>query len=74
MNLNIFRANDIRGVYGKDFDDDFAYETGRALVKFLKCSKIIIGRDMRTSSNYLLKALSKGINDSGCDVGGRRWL
>ncbi len=68
MNLNIFRANDIRGVYGKDFDDDFAYETGRALVKFLKCSKIIIGRDMRTSSNYLLKALSKGINDSGCDV------
>ncbi len=68
MHENIFRANDIRGIYGKEFDDDFVYKTGRAIIKFLKCKKIIIGRDMRLSSIALFNAISKGITESGCDV------
>ena len=65
---NIFRMNDIRGVYGQELDDSFAYKTGRAISKFLKCKKIIIGRDMRLSSNLLFNALAKGFVDSGINV------
>ncbi len=65
---NIFRANDIRGIYGKELDNDFAYKAGKAIAKFLKCKKIIIGRDMRLSSNSLFNALFRGITESGCNI------
>jgi phosphomannomutase len=32
----IFREYDIRGVVGKDYDDDFAFSLGRAFAAFLK--------------------------------------
>lgn len=68
INSKIFRPNDIRGIYGKELTDDIAYKTGKAVVKFLKCRKIIIGRDMRLSSPKIFLRLSRGIIESGCDI------
>ncbi len=65
---NVFKANDIRGVYGKDIDEDLAYKVARAVVEFLKCKEIFVGRDMRLSSSSLFRAVAKGIVDSGCGV------
>tara|TARA_Y100000034_G_C6909547_1_gene423503 strand:+ start:9385 stop:10713 length:1329 start_codon:yes stop_codon:yes gene_type:complete len=64
----IFRAYDIRGTYPKEINEDIAYKTGKAFVKFLNCKHIVIGYDMRTSSIKLFKSLTKGITDMGCDV------
>ena len=64
----VFKANDIRGVYGKILDDSLVYKIGRAVVKFLGCKEIIVGRDMRLSSSHLFKSLVKGLTESGADV------
>ena len=64
---DIFKAYDIRGVYGENIDKDVAYKLGRSFVLFLdkKHPKIVIGRDNRSSSPELFNFLKKGIIDEG---------
>lgn len=64
----IFKAYDIRGIYGKDLTDDTAYKIGRAFVSFLGCKKVVVGNDMRPHSTNILEALTKGITDQGADA------
>ncbi|MEM1945443.1 MAG: phosphomannomutase/phosphoglucomutase [Candidatus Caldarchaeum sp.] len=64
---HIFRAYDVRGVYGKDLDEEVAYRIGRAFGK-IAGGKIIVGRDVRLSGKQLSTALIEGLNDSGADV------
>jgi phosphomannomutase len=66
--MEIFKAYDIRGIYGKDLNDDVAYKIGKAFVDFLQCSKLIVGYDMRLSSEKLVSAFVKGANEQGADV------
>lgn len=68
ISFSAFRTYDIRGIYGKEINKDIAYNIGKALVSFLNCKEIVIGKDMRISSPILFKALAKGINNSGADV------
>ena len=63
----IFKAYDIRGVYGDDLNEDIAYKIGRAFVVYIG-SKIVLGHDNRVSSDSLLDALKRGIIDQGGDV------
>lgn len=67
---NIFRSYDIRGLYSKEFDEEFAKELGKAVAVFLKNDKneIVVGRDVRIGSESLAKALIEGITDMGVDV------
>ncbi|MFA5128121.1 MAG: phosphomannomutase/phosphoglucomutase [Patescibacteria group bacterium] len=71
---NIFKAYDIRGIYGTELTEDIAYKTARAFAqmrqKELQKEKIIIvaGRDMRLSSPGLSEALIRGLIDQGADV------
>jgi phosphomannomutase/phosphomannomutase/phosphoglucomutase len=70
----IFREYDIRGVYNEEFNDDFAYELGKAFVTYLNDTKkitkplITIGHDARLSSPAIIKAVSKGIRECGGSV------
>ncbi len=64
----IFKAYDIRGIYGKDLTEAIAYDIGRAYVTFTKAKKVVIGRDCRPHSVPLQAALTKGITELGCDV------
>lgn len=66
--MSIYKANDIRGVYGKELHDRDAYALGNAFVRFIKADRLIVGRDNRRSSRALHTALVKGIQDVGCDV------
>jgi phosphomannomutase len=68
MNPSIFKAYDIRGVYGQDFDEGDAYKIGRATVEVLKLKTIALGRDARVSSPALFEAFAKGARESGADV------
>jgi phosphomannomutase len=64
----IFKAYDIRGVYGDTLTDDIAFRVGRAFATFLKCRKVVIGRDMRPHSAPLAEALARGLLLHGADV------
>lgn len=68
INDAIFKAYDIRGIYPDDLNEDVAYLIGRAFAEFAESEKIVVGRDMRTSSPALVKSFSKGANDQGVDV------
>jgi len=66
--MNPFKTYDIRGIYPFEIYDEFAFELGRAVVKFLGAKKLIIGRDGRNSSDELYTYLIEGIVSQGCDV------
>ncbi len=64
----IFKAYDIRGVYGDTLDEDIMFKIGRAFVTLLKCKTVTVGRDMRPHSTPLFDAFSKGATMQGADV------
>ncbi len=66
--MKAFKAYDIRGVYNKDFTKEDVYKIGFLLPKLLKTKKVLIGRDVRLSSDEIFLYLSNGITDSGADV------
>lgn len=66
--MGAFKAYDIRGIYNVDFNKDTVYKIGYFLPKLLKSDAVLVGRDVRTSSDEIFEALSKGIMDSGADV------
>lgn len=63
-----FKAYDIRGKVPTELNVDLAYKIGRAYTKYLNCKTIVIGHDVRSSSEDLSKALTNGFLDSGVDV------
>lgn len=66
--MGAFKAYDIRGIYNKDFNKDTVYTIGYFLPKLLKSDVVLVGRDVRTSSEEIFEYLCKGIADSGSDV------
>lgn len=64
----IFKAYDIRGIYGDTITDEITYSIGRAFATFLKCRKVVVGRDMRPHSVPLFNALARGLTELGADV------
>lgn len=68
---NIFRTYDIRGVADVDLSDEVAYLLGRAYATFIRRDNlydVVIGRDVRLSSDRIRNALIKGLTDSGINV------
>ena len=66
--MGIFKAYDIRGIYGQDLTDDIFYKIARAYAKFADVRKVVVARDCRTHSEPLFAAFAKGLNDVGVDV------
>lgn len=64
----IFKAYDVRGIYGETITEDIVKKIGKAFVTFLKCKDLVIGYDMRVSSPSLSKAFIEGANELGADV------
>src|SRR2546428_2691094 len=65
---SIFKAYDIRGIYGENLTDEVAYRIGRAAAHYLDVPEIAVGRDMRLSSPQLAAALLRGIIDQGTNA------
>jgi len=65
---SIFKAYDIRGIYGEELKDDTAYQIGKAFATFLNCRKVVVGRDMRPHSAPLFENLARGLTELGADV------
>ena len=67
-NLTCFKAYDIRGKLGEELNDDIAYRIGRAFAEHTKAKKVVVGGDVRLTSEELKLALAKGLTDGGCNV------
>ena len=69
---DIFRAYDIRGVYGEELDAEIGERVGLAFGNYLRRNhsegKVSIGCDARVSSPELQEAVSVGISKAGFDV------
>ena len=66
----IFRAYDIRGVYGKDLTEEIVQRIGRAFAAYMdgEGKTVLLGRDIRLSSKPLGDAFSKGMLEGGLNV------
>lgn len=68
---SVFRAYDIRGVIGKELDENAFYSIGLALacrLQALNRTQIFVAQDGRLTSPSLTTALKQGLLDSGIDV------
>lgn len=68
MSLTCFKAYDIRGKLGVELNEEIAYRIGRAYAKFLKPSTVVLGGDVRATSEALKLSLSNGLRDEGVNV------
>ncbi len=66
--MKAFKAYDIRGVYKRDWNEDDAYKIGYFLPRLLRTKEILVGRDIRLSSDEIFDSLAKGIMDAGANV------
>ncbi|MEG0953354.1 MAG: colanic acid biosynthesis phosphomannomutase CpsG [Citrobacter sp.] len=66
--LTCFKAYDIRGRLGEELNEDIAWRIGRACGEFLQPKTMVLGGDVRLTSNALKMALAKGLQDAGVDV------
>ena len=79
--MSFFKAYDMRGTFGVDFDLETAYKVGKALPGVIQnanranganCEngkpRILVGRDCRTTSESVRDALVKGLTEAGAEV------
>jgi phosphomannomutase len=66
--LTCFKAYDIRGKLGEELNTDIAYRIGRAFAQHTKAKKVVVGGDVRLTSEELKLALANGLMDGGTDV------
>jgi len=66
--LTCFKAYDIRGQLGTELNDDIAYRIGRAFAQHTQAKTVVVGGDVRLTSETLKLSLAKGLTDAGCDV------
>jgi phosphomannomutase/phosphoglucomutase len=64
---HIFRAYDIRGIFGEDLTEEVATRIGAAFAKFIDGKSVVVGRDARISGGKLRDALISGLV-SRCNV------
>lgn len=68
MKIDCFKAYDIRGRIPAELNEEVAYRIGRAYAQLLRPDNVVIGRDVRPSSELLAQALMRGLTEGGADV------
>ena len=66
--LTCFKAYDIRGKLGTELNEEIAYKIGRAYGQIYQPKTIVIGCDIRLTSESLKQATIQGLNDAGVNV------
>ena len=68
MNFEIFRAYDIRGIFGVDFEPKDFYRIACAYADCFHPKTVAVGHDVRESSPQLWQQVAAGFQDSGVNV------
>ncbi|MEM0123710.1 MAG: hypothetical protein QXI38_04310 [Conexivisphaerales archaeon] len=67
--LRTFHAYDIRGIYGKEIDQEFAIKVADSLTAYIGgAGGIAVGMDVRDSSAYLYKVIVERLSATGNKV------
>ncbi len=66
--LACFKAYDIRGRVPDELNEGLAYRIGRAYAAHLQPERVVVGRDVRLTSEALAVALMDGLADGGSNV------
>ena len=66
--ITCFKAYDVRGRIPDQLNEDIAYRIGRAYAEVIKPKRVVVGHDIRLTSEAIKGALSNGLRDQGVDV------
>ena len=66
--MSFFKAYDMRGTFGADFDLDLVRRVGAALPRVVAGGRWLVGRDCRTTSEAVRDALVGGLAAAGAEV------
>ncbi len=66
--IKSFKAYDIRGKVPGELNAEMAYNIGVGFAKLTDAEKVVIGHDIRWSSDALTDSVSRGLTDHGVDV------
>ena len=66
--MGFFKAYDMRGTFGVDFDLDTVYRVGVALPKVVEGKRWLVGRVCRVTSKAVCESLVRGLVEAGADV------
>jgi len=66
--VTVFRAYDVRGVYGTELTEDLVRRVGQSFGSFAGGGAVALGRDTRISGPSLQKAFLEGLLGTGCSV------
>jgi phosphomannomutase len=68
LDPGVFKAYDIRGLYGSQIDEDGAERVGRAFIAVTGARRVAVGHDVRLSSPSISAAFIEGALSAGADV------
>ena len=68
MEITCFKAYDIRGQIPNQLNADICYRIGNATGAYLNAKTVVVGRDMRLTSQEFADAAIKGLTDAGVEV------
>lgn len=63
-----FKAYDIRGRVPDELNEEVAYRIGWAYGELFHAKRVVVGRDVRLTSDSLVRAVAEGLRDRGCHV------
>ena len=66
--MSVFKAYDVRGIYGDQIDETLAERIGGAFVKLIGGGPLVVGRDMRDCAPSISEAFVRGARAQGADV------
>jgi phosphomannomutase len=66
--VTVFKAYDIRGLYGTELNEDLVHKVGAAFGSYADGGDVSLGRDTRISGPSLEKAFLEGLLGTGCRV------
>jgi len=68
MDPAVFKAYDVRGLYGEELDEEGAERIGRAFVELTGAARVAVGHDVRLSSPSMADRFAEGVVAGGAEV------
>ena len=66
--ITCFKAYDVRGRVPDQLNEDIARRIGRAYAEVIRPRQVVVGHDIRLSSEAIKAALTEGLREQGVDV------
>ena len=66
--ITCFKAYDVRGRVPDQLNEDIARRIGRAYAETIKPSRVVVGHDIRLTSEAIKAAVAEGLMEQGVDV------